>query len=579
MAPTLRFSEVMSGHVGLGAASYEDGSRGGEAVRIEATIAVDDVNRFIADPAHLAMVRGRVVLPAFGSPAPIERGWFDLFPDAESGVGRMLYRLWFRDGAGNPLTLRGFKRVENNPGFDAWRDTTTLYVRVLSGHVEGREDIVSAEDEAATLALGIARITLPGFFKQLTTFRSTAGSHIQEAGAVLRFGALFAGQLWRWYVPRPFPDAISAAAPSPGTLSHPPDNGLKRETLEFDARDRARGFLTRVSPPKPTKGPVLLIAGTSVPANVFEAPLDQTLVQRLAHEGYDVFMETWRGSASAQPNQFTLEQAAVNDHVAAVSKVLEVSGSERLKAVVHCQGSTSFMMALVTGLVPQVTHVVSNSVSLHPAVPPLSEVKLRLVGPIVAWLSDYLDPQAGRWTWGLRKLVGPHPLRTARTLLLAALLRSWVVLTHHECDSMVCKFSSFIYGEGGSVMWSHANISPETHRWLADEFFWVPTLFFRQIARSTMARRLIPMRELDEVASLNELGRGPKTNARITFMTGLANRCFSPESQLLSYRYMTAWQPGQHELLQLPGYGHLDVWFSERSGTDVFPAVIDALER
>lgn len=579
MAPSLRFSEVMSGHVGLGATSYESGSRAADEIRIEATIAVDDVNRFIADPAHIAMVRGRVALPAYGPPAAIERGWFELFPDAESGVGRMLYRLWFRDGAGNPLTLRGFKRVQNDPGFDAWRDTTTLYVRVLSGHVPGREDAAAPGDEAATLALGIARITLPGFLRQLTTFRSRGGSPAQEVGAVLRFGALFAGQLWRWYVPRPFPDAVSVPAPRPDTLSHPPDDGLKRECLQFDARDGTRGFLTRVRSGAPTKGPVLMVAGTSVPANVFEAPLEETLVQRLANEGYDVFMETWRGSASSQPNQFTLEQAAVNDHVAAVAKVLETSDADRLKAVVHCQGSTSFMMALVSGLLPEVTHVVSNSVSLHPVVPPLSEVKLRLVGPIVAWLADYLDPQAGRWSWGIRRLAGRHPLRTARTLVLAALLRTWVAATHHECDSMVCKFSSFIYGEGGSVMWSHANISQETHRWLADEFFWVPTLFFRQIARSTMARRLVPMRELDAVRGLTELGAEPRTQARITFMTGLANRCFAPESQLLSYRYMTAWQPGRHELLELPGYGHLDVWFSERSATDVFPAVIDALER
>src|SRR5205807_1168072 len=162
------------------------------------------------------------------------------------------------------------------------------------------------------------------------------------------------------------------------------------------------------------------------PANVFEAPVSETIVQRLAREGYDVFIETWRGSASEQRNPFTLEQAAVYDHVAAVSKVREESESNSLKAVVHCQGSTSFMMALVCGLLPDVTHVVSNSVSLHPVVPPKSEVKLRVVGPIVAWLSDYLDPQAGRWTWGLRKLFSRRFLSVARTLLLATVLRVWV---------------------------------------------------------------------------------------------------------------------------------------------------------
>jgi hypothetical protein len=579
MSPTLRFSEVMSGHVGLGAASYEDGSRAGEEVRIEATIAIDDVNRFIADPAHVAMVRGRVVCPAFGPPAAIERGWFELFPDAETGKGRMLYRLWFHDGAGNPLTLRGVKIVQNDPGFDAWRDTTTLYVRVLSGHVAGREDIVSPADEAATLALGIARITLPGFLRQLTTFRSTGGSLRGELGAMLRFGAMFAGQLWRWYVPRPFPNVVSVSAPDPGLLAHPDDDGLRRDVIPFTAGDGMGLFLTRVRSPAASKGPVLLIGGVSVPPNMFEAPISETVVQRLAREGYDVFIETWRGSTSAQRNQFTLEQVAVHDHVAAVAKVLELSGAERLKAVVHCQGSTSFMMALVCGLLPQVTHVVSNSVSLHPVVPPRSELKLRLVGPIVAWLTDYLDPQAGRWSFGLKDLVGRHPLRAARTLLLTTLLRTWVALTHHDCHSMVCRMSSFCYGEGDSVMWSHANISPEVHGWMADEFFWVPTVFFRQIARSTMARRLVPLGEVDDLRGLTDPRHAPQTEAKITFMTGLDNHCFEPRSQLLSYRYMTAWQPGRHQLLEIPGCGHMDLWFSKHSPAEVFPAVVVALER
>jgi hypothetical protein len=491
----------------------------------------------------------------------------------------MLYRLWFRDAAGNPMTLRGFKRVGKDSILEGWHDTTTLYVRVLSGHVDGREDVVRPEDEAATVALGVARITLPGFLRQLTTFRSTGGSLLGEVGAILRFGAMFAGQLWRWYVPRPFPDAVSVSAPDPGLLAHPDDDGLEREVIPFEAGDGMGLFLTRVRKPAPTKGPVILIGGVSVPPNMFEAPIAETVVQRLAREGYDVFIETWRGSTSAQRNQFTLEQVAVNDHVAAVAKVLELSGAERLKAVVHCQGSTSFMMALVCGLLPEVTHVVSNSVSLHPVVPPRAALKLRVVGPIVAWLTDYLDPQSGRWTFGLKDLFSRHPLRAARTLLLTTPLRIWVALTHHDCHSMVCRMSSFCYGEGDSVMWSHANISPEVHRWMSDEFFWVPTLFFRQIARGTMARRLVPMGEDDRLRGLTDLAHRPQTDAKITFMTGLDNHCFEPESQLLSYRYMTAWQPGRHQLLQIAGCGHMDLWFAEHSPADVFPRVVEALER
>lgn len=63
------------------------------------------------------------------------------------------------------------------------------------------------------------------------------------------------------------------------------------------------------------------------------------------------------------PNKWTLDQAAVYDHPVAVRRVLEETGADRLKAIVHCQGSTSFMMAAVAGLLPQVTTIVSNAVS------------------------------------------------------------------------------------------------------------------------------------------------------------------------------------------------------------------------
>ena len=40
-----------------------------------------------------------------------------------------------------------------------------------------------------------------------------------------------------------------------------------------------------------------------------------------------------------------------------------------MKAVIHCQGSTSFTMSAVAGLVPEVKTIVTNAVSLHPVVP------------------------------------------------------------------------------------------------------------------------------------------------------------------------------------------------------------------
>jgi len=94
-----------------------------------------------------------------------------------------------------------------------------------------------------------------------------------------------------------------------------------------------------------------------------------------------------------------------------------------------------------------------------------------------------------------------------------------------------------------------------------------------------MAGRMLPMGQNDRLRGLTDPGHEPKTDAKITFMTGLDNHCFEPRSQLLSYRYMTAWQPGRHELLEIAGCGHMDLWFSEHSSSEVFPRVVEALER
>jgi hypothetical protein len=73
----------------------------------------------------------------------------------------------------------------------------------------------------------------------------------------------------------------------------------------------------------------------------------------------------------------------------------ELTRCDRIKAVIHCQGSTSFAMACVAGLVPQVTTIASNAVSLHPIVPRWSKFKLNYAVPLVRWLTPFMDPHWG----------------------------------------------------------------------------------------------------------------------------------------------------------------------------------------
>ena len=83
------------------------------------------------------------------------------------------------------------------------------------------------------------------------------------------------------------------------------------------------------------------------------------------------------------------------DHPQAVRKVVDETGVDEIQAVIHCQGSTSFTMSVVAGLVPEVKTIVANAVTLHPVVPRFAKAKLRFAIPPAARVLGYLNPQWG----------------------------------------------------------------------------------------------------------------------------------------------------------------------------------------
>ncbi len=196
---TVEFTEEMKGYVAFGAQDFREGFRKGKDegtfLMFHLTIEVDDIDAFVADPEREARAEGWVDCDALGGRLAVERGVFNLLVATENPrARRMLYRLWFADGAGHPLTLSGHKVVEDDPGLDLWPDTSTLYTRVLAGHVD-----TAGEAGAEVVASGVLNIYLRDFARQLTTFRSRGGSPADRARALATFGRLFLGDLWDVY--------------------------------------------------------------------------------------------------------------------------------------------------------------------------------------------------------------------------------------------------------------------------------------------------------------------------------------------------------------------------------------------
>lgn len=189
---SLRFSETMAGKVK--AAS----STNGIPLAVHLTISTDNVDGFVTDPEHAALVTGRVSSDLVGGSRDVTAGSFNLFvDDGDPTRKEMRYRLHFTDEQDKPLTLVGVKTVNSGNPLRIWPDTTTLHTRVLRGHLGPEED-----NHAETLAVGVIRLRVPDFLWELTTFRLDGPSLAARAGGLAKFGVLFAGKLWDVYARR-----------------------------------------------------------------------------------------------------------------------------------------------------------------------------------------------------------------------------------------------------------------------------------------------------------------------------------------------------------------------------------------
>ncbi|MDQ3698144.1 MAG: patatin-like phospholipase family protein [Gemmatimonadota bacterium] len=191
--PGITFRETMAGAFALGETDPELGVARGKAdgteLSMHATITIDDMERFVADANHVGAIDGRIDFAPMGAGIPARAGQFNLFsPTGDPKHKRMVYELAFTHD-GQEYYLAGRKEVHDDPGFDMWRDTTTLYTRLHRGDASG--PVVGA----GILSLGAAEL-----LKLVRSMSVTnADSMTDKAETVGQFGRFFLGELWGSY--------------------------------------------------------------------------------------------------------------------------------------------------------------------------------------------------------------------------------------------------------------------------------------------------------------------------------------------------------------------------------------------
>ncbi len=213
------FTERMQGFISPGVSGYRQaaarGRAAGDALSFTVTITVPDLDAFLRDPAHEALLTGTVSAPRFGGARPIIPGTFNLLVRDPDGHRKMRYRFAFDGADGRRYRLDGYKDVRAGGVLSVWPQTTTLFVTV-------RQEDVPHQPVVAT---GVLRIRPFDLVPQVWSMRGVGvRGVIGHAHAVLRFGRFFAGELWDEYAPRGVAARLGcrrAPAPAHGASGEP----------------------------------------------------------------------------------------------------------------------------------------------------------------------------------------------------------------------------------------------------------------------------------------------------------------------------------------------------------------------
>jgi cholesterol oxidase len=579
----LRFTEEMKGFLTPGETDFDRGFRQGReqghSFMFHLTITIDDVMRFVDEPSHEAATAGYVRCPSLGGDLPVERGTFNLFVNAEGRLDkRMFYRLFLHHEKEGPLTLSGFKVVQDDRQHDVWADTTTLFTRLLRGHVKAED-----EAQAEIFASGILHIYHLDFLKQLTTFRVEGPTLEARNEASVRFCKLFFGSLWDVYGTR-----VAGGQPPVTALTHRSGSADHSEreiplyTLQGvpNAVHEHHPFSTTdmlgLSMERFTRGDcddvVLILHGLTTSTDMFIMPEHYNLVTYLLDHGYsDVWCLDYRmsnrHSYNLSPHRMTMDDIALFDYPAAIARLRQVVGNRRIHVICHCLGAVSFMMSLFGKAVDGITSVIANSVALTPRVPRWSQLKLALAPFLFESVLGlpYMNP---RWSY--------DPGLTA-----GKLLSKLISLFHTECNVPACHMLSTMWGTGWPALYSHENLADITHRRGGDLYGPTSMNYYRHVRKMVKAGGAIKYEPGDaKYASLPDdyFQYAKEIETPVLFMTGENNRVFT-DSNIYCHQRLEKLVPGRHELHVFPNYGHQDVFMGKNNHVDIFPRLVQFLDK
>jgi cholesterol oxidase len=552
----IQFSERMKGYFSSEVkddfqAGWDVGEANGSTFDIIATIQIEDLNLFLSDPNYTSGFVGTVTAPELSPNAlVITEGDFNLAvvdPDDPARVRRMKYRMLLTSEEGKKFFFDGFKIIRDD---DLWADTTTLYITVYEGE----------SMEGPVVGKGILHVALDDFQKQASTMKVLhAPNKREELRAMARFGHYFSGTLFDIYAGI-FAGASLFDPDAPPRQKRPLRTSVP-EVHYFKTEDDVQLRLTRYQ--GGGKGPVMLVHGLGVSSLAFSVDtIDTNLTEYLFEHGYDVWLLDFRSSIELPyaDTPYTADDVAKYDWPAAVATVKSITGADSIQVVVHCYGAITWTMAMLSGL-EGVRSAVSSQVGAHINVLPANRIRAGL------YLAELME---GLGIDNLTMYTDAHDNWLDQ--LYNRALRLYPVIPREErCNNPVCHRITFLY----APLYEHNQLNNATHA-ILHELFGVASMDnFSHLGVLTRKGHLVTASG-DEAYVPNV----DRLDIPIAFIHGAENETWLPESTERTINWLRENNPEQLYTRHLiANYGHIDCIFGRNAAKDVYPHILDHLEK
>ncbi|KAF2116445.1 hypothetical protein BDV96DRAFT_658731 [Lophiotrema nucula] len=582
----IRFTEIMEGffHVGDDIEDFaiaEKVAQGSaSSARLFLSVDIASVEDLTSVSVYAAVATGTFSCGALSQdPLLITRGRVQFFAldDTLSDGAKLAYRLTLLDTRGETYLLEGQKNIDSGIAFSAseiWKATTTLYTTLkrADGTVVGK---------------GILRLSWRNFASELRTLRPYEQNSLpQKLLAPARFVSFFARNTVSYFLspfrPLEYPDTSKSGyfkkvAPTLITLT---------------AKD---GVQTTMKIWEPKQGttlhpmPILLIPGASVDDQIFSCPTIPTnAVDFFTSLGYRCYIPVMRFGIDPNAKDGWTCYDTRWDIKAAMEYVREQEGGRKFYAIVHCLGSITTSIALLTGVVKAewmagmtVSQVFcdlrfSKDNGFKASHPALVKGYKAIAGD---WFSCHSSPTS---PWA--------------QFLIDQILRFYPIGPNYElCNSSICHRCTLVFGR----CFTHANLNHATHQHLASYFSGIHLNFLTHLmtmgakqphhVRSNLNTSPLgpssSSSSLDDDADFRDLVEEDGNLERlkglkIQFLSGGDNVVFDPLSTATSYNMLreTFGEEG-YERVVVGGYGHLDTWMGKDSLRDVYLRVRGFIEQ